>query len=134
MIKIDRNALKDAILYAFNKAMKEVGYSTDDIKPVKILLDKAYWGAVYPKLIVKMDGNMSYVGKSSKPSDEVMLYEFFVPSDSKVVFNKYMFEGDVHDLIEKLEKDFVNNSRIETVNEIESRISTVEKSMIVTFQ
>lgn len=127
MIKIDRNALKDAVLYAFNKAMKEVGYSTDDIKPVKILLDKASWGAVYPKLIVKMDGNMSYVGKSSKPSAEVMLYEFFVPSDSKVVFNKYMFEDDVHDLVEKLEKDFVNNSRIETVNEIESRISTVEK-------
>lgn len=131
---IDRNALKDAILYAFNKAMKEVGYSTDDIKPVKISFTKSYKGDTLAQLIVKLGTDISYIGSLKQPSKESLLFEFIVPSDPDTEVTMYMFEDDVDELVKKLKKDFAKNKDIskgiqsseETVAEIKNRISLIE--------
>lgn len=124
---IDRNVLKDAIMYAFNEAMKEVGYSTNDIKPVKISIDKSYQGDLYPKLIVNLKGDFRYVGKSSKQSDELILYKFLIPNESNFVLNKYTFKDDIPDIVKKLDNDFVHTPSTKTVDEIENGIHAIEK-------
>lgn len=131
---IDKNVLKDAVMYAFNEAMKKVGYNTTDIKPIKISFSKSYKGSLLAKLIVKLGNDISYTGYI-KPSDEWVLFEFSVPSDSDMEVDKYMFEDDIDDLVKRLKRDFAYTTDItneikssnETVDEIIKRISRVEK-------